>query len=88
MSFWEILFNVVAVLWSPAAITIYGFILGVILFALFLEDVYLDGVEITLLVIAWIAVSVLVWTFFIWWAVNGYNPLGWHYPIYAAEVLR
>lgn len=88
MSFWEILFNVVAVLWSPVAITIYGFVIGVALFATFMDDPSLDGVEITLLVIAWIIVSILVWTFLVWWTVNGYNPIGWHYPIAVEEVLR
>lgn len=88
MSFWEILFNVVAVLWSPVAITIYGFVIGVALFATIMDDPSLEGGQRAALVILWVVVSILVWTFLIWWAVNGYSPIGWHYPITVEKVLR
>lgn len=88
MSFWEILFNVVAVLWSPVAITMYGFVIGVALFATFMDDPSLEGGQRAALVILWIIVSILVWAFFFWWTVNGYNPIGWHHPIDVTQIVR
>lgn len=88
MSFWEILFNVVAVLWSPAAIAIYGIVIGVVLFSALMSDDWLDGAEIAILVVSWLVVSVLVWAFVIWVIANGVNPLGWHYPVEAPAPAR
>lgn len=82
MSFWEILFNVVAILWSPAGISVYMLILGLFLFTtLFDPTEDWDGWEVFCLTLGWLIVSALMWSFTIWWYSNGFNGFGWHYPI-------
>lgn len=83
MTFWEILFNVVAIFWSPIGITVLAAV-GVI--ALFSKAIdasnYYDNVPAvaTFASLATIfAVPVVAFT--IWWCQAGYNPAGWHYPM-------
>lgn len=85
MSFWEILFNVVAFLWSPAMISLvaYGLVMFLIAVAVDSHIQYVNTeLEVFSLSIGALVVAVLGTAFTVWWIQAGINGLGWHYAVY------
>lgn len=83
MTFWEILYNVVAFLWSPAAISAAAFVIAIVLWGLALDrsNYYGYGLQVTLSGIGAGIIAVLGIAFTLWWIQAGLNPGGWHYPL-------
>lgn len=79
MTFWEVLFNVIAFAWSPTGIFIWGFLLF-LLFGSMAEEEYRYGSD-TLsfwFAIACCITALLTITFAIWAFQANLNPFGWH----------
>ena len=85
MSFWEILFNVVAFLWSPLMISIVAFGLVLFLIAAAVDShvqYHNAGPEVFFPSMGALVVAVLGAAFTIWWTQAGISGLGWHYVAY------